>query len=265
MRMEHLSRWRDLITRPEADVPLDEAALLIAAHADPDLDVPSQLGRLDDIAASVGPADIDAVCVLVFETLGLRGDTRTYDDPQNSYLDKVLDRRLGIPISISVLLMEIGRRCDVPLVGVGMPGHFLVRDPAHPELLIDAFSGGKRLDRAACAGLLRSVTGAGVDLPDALLASVGTHAIVARMLANLDHSFRRRGNTEAIRWVTRLRGAIPGQSLAEHLALADGLVALGCFEDAAAFLEESATNPGASEETARTLRGRARGLLARFN
>jgi regulator of sirC expression with transglutaminase-like and TPR domain len=247
------------------DIPLDEAALLIAAHADPALDVGAQLERLDVFSAQVGRDDVDALCRFVFETLGLRGDVRTYDDPRNSYLDKVLDRRLGIPISISIILIEIGRRCGVPLVGVGMPGHFLVRDPARPDLLIDAFSGGRRLDRAACARLLQSVAGAPVDLPDGMLASVGTPAILSRMLANLDHSFRRRGQTESVRWVTRLRAAIPGQSLAEHVALADGLAALGCYDDAAALLEESALGPGVADEAARSLRIRAQGLRARFN
>ncbi len=253
------------MTGPEEDIPLDEAALLIAAHGDPALDVHAQLERLDALSAQVGRSDVDAVCAFVFETLGIRGDVRTYDDPRNSYLDQVLDRRRGIPISISVLLMEIARRCGVPLVGVGMPGHFLVRNPARPELLIDAFSGGQRVDRAGCARLLRSVAGTEVDLPDGMLASVGTRAILARMLANLDHSFRRRGNTESVRWVTRLRAALPGQSLGEHVALADGLAALGCYDDAAALLEEAALGPGLPDETARSLRGRARGLRARFN
>ena len=132
--------------------------------------------------------------------------------------DQVLDRRLGIPISISVLLMEIARRCGVPLVGVGMPGHFLVTcwlGPPHRPLL--------RRDAPrprGCARLLHSVAGRLlVDLPDAMLASVGKWALLSRMLANLDHSFRRRGGTESVRWVTRLRAAIPGQSLAEHVAV----------------------------------------------
>jgi regulator of sirC expression with transglutaminase-like and TPR domain len=253
------------MTRREDDTPLDEAALLIAAQANPALDVDAQLDRLDALSAQVGQADVDAVCAFVFETLGIRGDDRSYDDPRNSYLDQVLDRRLGIPISISVLLIEIGRRCGVPLVGVGMPGHFLVRDPAHPDFLIDSFSGGTRLDRAGCARLLHSVAGAAVDLPDGMLASVGTRAILARMLANLDHSFRRRGKTESVRWVTRLRATIPGQSLAEHVALADGLAALGCYDDAAVLLEESARTPGLPDEAARALEQRARGLRARFN
>ena len=112
---------------------------------------------------------------------------------------------------------------------------------------------------------MQSVAGTEVDLPDGMLASVGTRAILARMLANLDHSFRRRGNTESVRWVTRLRAALPGQSPGEHVALADGLAALGCYDDAAALLEEAALGPGLPDETARALRGRARGLRARFN
>jgi len=263
--MEHLARWHELMSRPEGEIPLDEAALLIGAQANRGLDLAAQLARLDEVAARLGAATTDQVCRLVFEDLGVRGDTLTYDDPRNSYLDQVLSRRLGIPISLSVLLMEIGRRCGVTLVGVGMPGHFLVRDPQHPDLLIDAFSGGRRIDRAGCAQLIKSVTGAEFDLPDGLLASVGTHAILTRMLANLDQSFRRRADTGGIRWAARLRAAIPGQSLADQIALADGLAGLGLYEDAADLLEASAGSPGISEESARALRGRARGLLARFN
>jgi regulator of sirC expression with transglutaminase-like and TPR domain len=263
--MEHLSRWRELMTRREEDIPLDEAALLIAAHADPELDLATQLHRLDQLAAQLGPADVDAVCFFLFETLGVRGDVQTYDDPQNSYIDKVLNRRVGIPISIAVLLMEIGRRCGVKLAGVGMPGHFLVRDPHRPDLLIDPFAGGKRLDRAACAQLLHSVAGSEIDLPDAMLASVGTGAILTRMLTNLDHSFRRRGDVQSVRWVTLMRAALPGQTLAEHMALAEGLANLGFPQDAANLLETLARNPGLSEEGVQTLRARTRVLLARYN
>jgi len=263
--MDHLLRWRELVSRPESEIPLDEAAMLIAAHAAPGLDVAAQLARLDLVAARLGSADTEQVCRLVFEELGLRGDTVTYDDPRNSYLDQVLDRRLGIPISLSVLLIEIGRRCGVTLVGVGMPGHFLVRDPDRPDLLIDAFSGGTRLDRADCARLFQSMAGVDVDLPDGLLAAVGSRAILIRMLANLDQSFHRRSDTNGVRWAARLRAAIPGQSLADQIALADGLAGLGLYADAAALLDTSARSPGIPEETAHALRNRARGLLARFN
>jgi regulator of sirC expression with transglutaminase-like and TPR domain len=263
--MDRLARWRELLSLPDGEIPLDEAALLIAGPAEPDLDVAAQLARLDDLAARIGPCDTEGVCRLVFETLAVKGDEQTYDDPRNSYLNQVLDRRLGIPISISVLLMEIGRRCGVALQGVGMPGHFLVRDPDRPDLLIDAFSGGRRLDEAACASLLQSVAGADVELHVALLAPVGPRTILARMLANLDASFRRRDDRDGLRWVTRLRAAIPGLPAAERMALAEELASMGCYNEAVALLEELASAPGVSAEAARALRVRARGLLAPFN
>jgi regulator of sirC expression with transglutaminase-like and TPR domain len=263
--MDRFDEWRDLVTRPEAEIPLDQASLLIAAQAEADVDVTAQLARLDDVAAQIGPADTERVCRLVFETLGLRGDSMTYDDPKNSYLNQVLDRRLGIPISLSVLLIEIGRRCGVPLEGVGMPGHFLVRDPDDPDLLIDAFSGGTRLGPAACAQLLATVVGADTELQAALLAPVGTRAILARMLANLDHSFRRRNDREGVRWATRLRAAIPGLPAAEQLAMAENLAGFGCHHEAASLFEEVARAPGVSDDTARSLRTRARGLVAPYN
>jgi regulator of sirC expression with transglutaminase-like and TPR domain len=263
--MDRAARWREIVTRPEAELHLDEAALSIAAMADVTVDVSAQLARLDDLAAQVGPADTGEVCRFVLETLGVRGDQRTYDDPRNSYLDQVLDRRLGIPISISVLIMEIGRRCGVALEGVGMPGHFLLRDPGEPDLLIDAFSGGRRLDHAACAELLRSVAGVEVQLLDGYLAPVGPRAILARMLANLDHSFRRRDDKEGLRWVTRLRAGLPGQPLTDQIALADTFAGLGCVDEAATLLDELSRRPGTPADVARGLRTRARGLLAPFN
>jgi regulator of sirC expression with transglutaminase-like and TPR domain len=263
--MDPMSRWRELMARPEGSLPLDEAALLIAAQATPEVDVSAQLRRLDDLAARIGPADTDQVCRFVFEELGIQGDGQSYDDPRNSYLPQVLDRRRGIPISISVLLMEIGRRCGVRLEGVGMPGHFLVMDPSRPDLLIDAFSGGRRLDHAGCAALLRAAVGADLELQAGALAPVGPRAILVRMLANLDHSFRRRNDGESVRWVTRFRAAIPGQSPADQMALADSLAGLGCPDEAASLLEELARFPGTSAEVARSLRVRARGIVARFN
>jgi regulator of sirC expression with transglutaminase-like and TPR domain len=263
--MDHLATWRELVTRPEALIPLDEAALTIAAQADDRLDVAAQLRRLDEAAARIGTADAEGVCRLVFETLGLQGDGVTYDDPRNSYLDQVLDRRLGIPISLSVILMEIGRRCGVRLEGIGMPGHFLVRDPTQPDLLIDAFSGGRRLDAADCARLFEGVVGSDVAFQPGLLTPVGSRAILARMLANLDQSFRRRDDRAAMRWVIRMRAAIPGLPLGETIAMAESLAGLGCHQEAAALLEESARHPDLSPQTAQTLRTKAKGLLAPYN
>ncbi len=145
--MDASARWSELMGFPEDAVPLDEAALLISAHANPELDVSSQLRRLDHLATQVDRGDSGGLCRVLFEQLGLRGDREHYDDPANSYLDQVLDRRRGIPISLSVLLIEVGRRCGVPLEAVGMPGHFLVRDPSAPEHLIRRVRPGATLDQ----------------------------------------------------------------------------------------------------------------------
>ena len=268
--MEPAARWQELMQRPEEALPLDEAALLIAAHADPGLDVPAQLRRLDDIAARVGPVgrvgatDADAVCRVLFEDLGLAGDREGYDDPLNSYLDQVLDRRRGIPISLSVLLIEVGRRCGVELEGVGMPGHFLVRDPTAPQLLIDAFNGGQRLDPPACERMFRTVTGSpGGPTPD-MLAATGRRAILARMLANLDHSFERRADYRSLLWVSRMRLGIPDLPPGDRVHLATRLGTLGRFDDAAKVLEGlAAIHP--TPEVAARLRSEAASLWARLN
>ena len=172
---------------------------------------------------------------------------------------------MGIPITLSVLLIELGRRCGVPLEGVGMPGHFLVRDPSDPDLLIDAFSGGQRLDRAGCAKLMRSAVGPGLELQSAMLRSIGTRAILARILANLDASFRRRLDLDGYRWVTRLRVAIPDIPFSNRIALADGLAGMGCYDDAAEMFEMLATESDISKEAADALLSRARNLISRFN
>jgi regulator of sirC expression with transglutaminase-like and TPR domain len=263
--MDHLPRWRELLDRPEEQVPLDEAALIIAGMADPAVHVPTELLRLDELASRIDRPDVDGVCRFVFDTLGLQGDRETYDDPENSYLNRVLDRRLGIPISLSVLLMEIARRRDVILQGVGMPGHFLVRDPTEPERLIDAFSGGSRLDYAACSRLLHGAIGGEFEFRPGMLAPVGAVAILSRMLANLTASFERRQDKDGLLWVLRLRAAIPGIPLAGRIELANGLARLGRVDEASALLEELASEPGTSAETAQLLKARSREVLAPFN
>jgi regulator of sirC expression with transglutaminase-like and TPR domain len=253
-----------LMQRPRGDVPLDEAALLIAAHANPALDEAAQLTRLDTIARRVASPDTRAVCRMLFQEIGLRGDRENYDDPRNSYIDQVLNRRRGIPISLSVLLMEIGRRCGLRLEGVGMPGHFLVRDPDMPELLIDAFDQGRRLGRAECERLLQTVTGTRTELTEAMLVTTERRAILARMLANLDRAFERRADTKALSWVSTLRLGLPDLPAGDRLQLANRLGSLGRFHEAADVLDGLAEDPAASEFRSR-LQSDAAGLRARLN
>jgi len=263
--MDATTRWRELLERKDAKVPLDEAALLIAAHANPTLDVAEQLTRLDDLAAGVDDPSTDGVCRMLFETLRLRGNRKRYDDPRNSFLDQVLDRRLGIPISLSVLLIEIGRRCGLTLEGVGMPGHFLVRDTAEPDLLIDAFAGGQRLDFAACERLLQAIGGPTINLVPTMLAPTGRRPILARMLANLDNTYRGRSNVRSLLWVTRLRMGISELSVAEKAGLATALADLGCYTEAAEFLEELAIANDFDDETHDRVMKRAIAARASLN
>jgi regulator of sirC expression with transglutaminase-like and TPR domain len=243
---------------------LDEAALLIAAHANPALDVNAGLQRLDRVAGQVGTPDTAAVCQTLFGDIGLRGDRLTYDDPRNSYIDQVLARRRGIPISLSLVLIEIGRRCQVRLEGVGMPGHFLVRDPATPGLFIDAFEGGKRLDRSDCERLLQTLTGTRTELTPAMLATTGPRAILARMLANLDRSFERRADTPALSWVCTLRLGIPDLPAGDRVQLAGRLGSLARFHEAAQLLESLAAEQDAGDLRSR-LQSDAASLRARLN
>lgn len=263
--MDPLARWRELMALPEEEVPLDEAALLISAQANPDLDVAAQLERLDKLAAEVGEGGTDALLEHLFGTVGLRGDRHSYDDPRNSYLDQVLDRRRGIPITLAVLVIEVGRRIDLSLEGVGMPGHFLVRDRAAADQLIDPFFGGRRLDHAGCEGLLRAAAGAQAHLTPEMLAATGTRAVLARMLNNLDGSFRRRDDHRGLTWVTRLRLALPGLSLGARADLAALLAELGCPGEAAAAYDELAARPGLDPEIAARLEQRAIAAAALLN
>lgn len=268
--MDVLGRWAQLMELPEESLPLDEAALIISASARPSLDVGAQLGRLDGIAADIARVaggdrpDSRAVCRALFDEMGLAGDREGYDNPENSYLDRVLDRRLGIPISLSVILIEVARRCGVRLEAVGMPGHFLVRDPAQPEFLIDAFSGGRRLDRAACEQLLRGVTAGTAALTPGMLAATGKWATLARMLANLDRSFDDRGDRDGLRRVSQLRAAVPRAPLADRTQLAGRLAALGRFDMAASVLERAASGMEVARVRERLV-GDARTLRARLN
>ena len=140
--------------------------------------------------ASCPAATLDALVTHLFVELGFAGDQHDYYDPRNSYLDEVLTRRRGIPITLSVLAMTVGRRLGVELAGVGMPGHFLLRDEAAPDVFVDAYHGGATLDRAGCADLFHRVHGPGTTFHDAFLEPVGTLDIVARMLANLRNVVR---------------------------------------------------------------------------
>ena len=177
---------------PGPHCDLGRAALTIARIAYPDLDAGPYLARLDALAASARPrlpADVPpaeaglALASYLFRDLGFRGNADDYYDPRNSFLNDVLERRTGIPISLSVLLIEIGTRLGLAAEGVGFPGHFLVRIGS---VLFDPFYGGRPVGPEELLTRYRALSGMPAEmLPPDALRPADRPAILARMLRNL--------------------------------------------------------------------------------
>ncbi len=260
--MTPTERFTQLVSGPEAELGLDEAALLIAAHAHPGLELAASMAELDRLAEGVAGGDLPALLQRIFVTEGFAGNRDDYFNPENSYLDAVLTRRLGIPISLAVVVLEVGRRCGLSLVGVGMPGHFLVATTAPEPTFIDVFEGGALLDKVGVIQRFAVMTGGQQLDPDAL-APLGPLAIVARMLTNLGGIARQRRDRELLQWVLQLRAAIPSRSLAERRDLAAAFVGSGRFDEAADVLEALADELAAGVD--HDIRRQARSLRARLN
>lgn len=256
-------RFEELLGGPEEDVVLDEAMLLVAAHATPTLDIGAQLARLDALAAGCPEPTLAGVRHHLFEVIGFDGDRRRYDDPRNSYLDVVLDRRTGIPISLSVLTIEVGRRLGVPLAGVALPGHFLVRHLGSPPSFVDAFHGGRLLDGDGARALYHSLFGTRARFDPTMLAPVGPRVILARVLANLRALAQASGDVRLLGWALRLRAAIPATTVGEGEDLATVQASLGRYDEAAGTLEALAPQL-AGRRAARAVAAAAR-LRARLN
>jgi regulator of sirC expression with transglutaminase-like and TPR domain len=237
-------RFRRLVDQPEEVVALDEAALLIAAHAYPSLDVAAELERLDAIADSCFAPTLDALIRHLFVDLGFRGNHRDYYNPRNSYLNDVVERRKGIPITLSVLTMSVGRRLGVPLAGVGMPGHFLLRDRVDPDVFVDPFAGGMVLDRRGCMQAFHRVQGDEAPFDPSFLEPVGSYTVIARMLQNLRAVFSALGDHRSVVWVLELRTSLPGVPIDERAEWASALVATGDFLRAADVFDRLGTSVG---------------------
>lgn len=257
--MEATERFADIVARDP--VPLDEAALLIGAHASADSDVTASLAALDSLAEAVPQPSVETLLATLFGAEGFVGDHETYYDPRNSYLHEVLARRLGIPITLSVLAMEVGRRIGVELDGVGTPAHFMVRTREAVPRFVDAFGGGRILDRAEMDDLFAALA-PGIDITP-FLAPLPTLDIVRRILANLTAIHRRSGDREALLWTTQLRTVIPGSTADDERTFGGALAASGDFARAAKVLE-SIVDGGRASDPEREL-AEAQRLRARLN
>lgn len=262
--MDPSQRFAEVVATEEDLLPLDEAALLIAAHAKPGLDVHAQLAELDALAGRVGEPTLDGLRALLFRDLGFNGNAVDYYDVRNSLLDEVLARRTGIPITLSVVAMEVGRRVGVPLAGVSMPGHFLLRDKVDPGVFVDPYARGALLDREGCRARFMLVQGPDAVFDDAFLRPVGKRSIVDRMLANLELIADNDGDRAMLSWVLSLRALVPGGDPGVDHRLAAVLAADGQLERAAEVLEVLAgtTSDAGVAETALV---EARRLRAKLN
>ncbi len=184
-----------MVRRPEAEIDLARAALLIAAESEPSLDVEAEMARLEQWAGTLRDRldpewnhlqRLARLRAFLYEELGFKGDVQHYYAPENSMLHSVMARRKGIPLTMSILFMEIGWRIGVPFEGVGFPGHFLVRLTGLPEdLLLDPFDHGGSVHEEDCRRMLASSTGGVLEFDEAMTRSIGKRDMIARLLFNL--------------------------------------------------------------------------------
>ncbi len=198
------------------DLQLDEACLALSSAIGGPLDEIEWLASIDLLAGECPTPTADGVARYLFDDLGFRGNERAYYDWRNSCLDRVIATRIGIPITLSVLMIEVGRRLGVPLVGVGMPAHFLVRDAHDPDRFFDPFGGGVALDRDAVRELFGRVTDGRVPWRDTFLDPTLGQSIVVRVLNNLRSIFTARTDAIRLAIVMQLRACIPQLAVAER-------------------------------------------------
>jgi regulator of sirC expression with transglutaminase-like and TPR domain len=200
-----VSLFADLVTRDDASINLPAAALAIARINYPDLEIQPQLDKLARmggdaarfLGSATGDAAVDRLNRFVFGTLGFRGNRDNYYDPRNSFLNDVLTRKLGIPISLSLVYIEIARSCEITIEGIGFPGHFLVCDISSGSLL-DPFNNGERLDEEKMARLLAAQGLDEAAWSDDYIETVSKRQMLLRMLNNLGRHYSQAGDAKRL-------------------------------------------------------------------
>ena len=221
----------------EASVAVEEAALELSSVFRPEVQVDRWLRRLDDLATGCS-ADLESLTHRLFVELGYEGNRCGYYDPRNSWLDVVIERRTGIPITLSILVMAVGRRVGLDVVGIGMPSHFLALERGSGTF-IDGFDGGALLDRHGVERLFTSLH-EGIRFDEAMLTPVGPRTIMRRMLNNLVHIAMLERDPELRVTATKLRSLLPDAGTADRLELAGAYMARGEVLRAADVLDAAA-------------------------
>jgi regulator of sirC expression with transglutaminase-like and TPR domain len=196
--------FRQAVDRPEDQIDLDRAALTMVGCDCPGLDVDSYLAKIDRIASAVKRRSGDdaglyrmiaALNYVLFQELGFRGNRDHYFDAKNSFLNEVIDRKLGIPISLSLLYLEVARRLGLHLDGVGFPGHFLVKiSGREEEIIIDPFNAGEIKSRESLDEMLYGLYGGRIAFRAEFLEAVTKKQLLTRMLTNLKAIYWNEGN-----------------------------------------------------------------------
>jgi regulator of sirC expression with transglutaminase-like and TPR domain len=210
---------------PTAPYDVAELALGLARDEYPDLAVDAYLSELDAMAHGAKrylrgsfDARVTGLCRYLFHDLGFHGNARHYYDPRNSYFNEVLDRYTGIPLTLSVVAMAVGRRAGLDVVGVGLPGHFVVKAvDGDEEILFDPFHGGRRLTPELCERLVERVTGEPFTASPENLSPLPLARLLQRMLNNLKGIYLKGEDfPRAVRVVERLRQLNPDDALQQR-------------------------------------------------
>ncbi len=212
--------WDALLKTSEHTLDLEAGAFLIARTGDPHVETSPYQQRLDEMAAELRPLSsgtprqaVRSMNEYLFQTLQFRGNTQQYYDPNNSFLHRVLDDRVGIPISLSVVYLLLGQRLCVPVAGIGLPGHFLVGLRTEP-VFIDCFHQGTLLTDKDCARLLQNH---GVEFDRRYLEPCSPVQILARMLRNLIAVYETRQEPTEGRRFRRLLTALENREHHPHV------------------------------------------------
>jgi regulator of sirC expression with transglutaminase-like and TPR domain len=263
-----LDRFRKLQEGGGGQPDLFEGALLIAALIEPQEDLDAARRSVGSLAARVsaaverGEKPFSALCRVLFSEEGYRGDEESYDLPSNSSVARVLSRRRGMPITLSIVAVEVARLAGLRLTGIGLPGHFVVGGPDAPEgMFLDAFDGGALYEAEGLSRRLASIFGSPVALPPEILAPDPPRAILSRVLGNLRRSYERRNRWEE---------ALAALAFADALEPGDpalwrerGLLLVKCGRPVEAIVYLERYVERAEGEDADTLRRLIAGLKAR--
>lgn len=211
--------FSEIVQEPEDAIQLDRAALYLAGEEYPEIDVPSHLAELDAFAAQISlrvgydtaPTELaHAIAGYLFDEVGFHGNSDEYYNPDNSFLNRVLETRTGIPITLSLVFLEVGRRLGLRCSGVGLPGHFIVGLDGLDEYL-DPFNAGGALSTGDCRNLVQRISGGRLEWTDAFLTPCGKHDILFRMLNNLKSVYMQSERyTKAIGVIQRMAIISPG-------------------------------------------------------